>query len=354
MTGGTGFVGSHVTRRLRTTGPDAPALRLFTHRRPTPGDDADGRAVETVTGDLTDPASLRGICDGVTTVVHMAVRIGGTEEQCRAVNTEGTRALLAEAERAGVRRFLHLGTAAVYRDEPHRGAAEGELVEEPSSSTSVTRLAAERSVLAAGGTVLRPYLVYGRGDTWVVPAIADLRSRLPHWVDGGRARISMISADALAGAVADLARLPELPAGQVLHASHPEPVTCRELITAVARALDVPPPQGEVTLDEALALLGGADDPLVRRRLSLLTVDHWYDSSRLWKLVGAEPGPRPAETFERYASWYRDQRAARTGVVTGAAGTSTGMATGGAAAAPDAGATGTVPVTVASKTFASP
>ncbi|MFF1560752.1 NAD-dependent epimerase/dehydratase family protein [Streptomyces sp. NPDC058279] len=321
MTGGTGFVGSHVTRLLRTSGPDAPVLRLFTHRRPTPGDGADARAVETVTGDLTDPASLRGICDGVTTVVHLAARIGGTHEECRAVNTEGTRALLAEAERAGVRRFVHLGTAAVYRDEPHRGAAEGVPVEEPSSSTSVTRLAADRLVLAAGGTVLRPHLIYGRGDTWVIPAVADLMGRLPHWVDGGRARLSMISADALAGAVADLARLPGLPAGQVLHASHPEPVTCRELITAVARALDVPLPEGDVTLDEALALLGGADDPLVRRRLSLLTVDHWYDSSRLWKLVGTEPGPPPAQGLERYASWYRDQRTASAGAGTGAAAT---------------------------------
>ncbi|MEV6689439.1 NAD(P)-dependent oxidoreductase [Streptomyces sp. NPDC051130] len=318
VTGGTGFVGSHVTQRLRTAGPDAPVLRLFTHRRPSP-DDGDGAgAVETVTGDLTDPASLHGICDGVTTVVHLAARIGGTQEQCRAVNTEGTRALLAEAARAGVRRFVHLGTAAVYRDEPHRGAAEGVLAEEPSSPTSVTRLAGERLVLAAGGTVLRPHLVYGRGDTWVIPAVADLMVRLPHWVDGGSARMSMISVDALAGAVADLARLPGLPAGQVLHASHPEPVTCRELITAVARALDVPLPRGEVTLGEALELLGGADDPVVRRRLSLLTVDHWYDTGRLWRLVGTGPGPRLGEAFERYASWYRDQRAASAGTATGA------------------------------------
>ncbi|MFC6987280.1 NAD-dependent epimerase/dehydratase family protein [Streptomyces cirratus] len=362
VTGGTGFVGSHVTQRLRTTGPDAPVLRLLTHHRPTPGDgDGGAPAVETVTGDLTDPASLRGICDGVTTVVHLAARIGGTQEQCRAVNTEGTRALLAEAARAGVRRFVHLGTAAVYRDEPHRGAAEGVPAEEPSSPTSVTRLAGERLVLAAGGTVLRPHLVYGRGDTWVIPAVADLMGRLPHWVDGGRARISMISADALAGAVADLAGLPELPAGQVLHASHPEPVTCRELITAVARALDLPLPEGEVTLGEALELLGGADDPVVRRRLSLLTVDHWYDSGRLWKLVGAGPGPRLGEAFERYASWYRDQRAASTGtaaVATGAGATVTPVAkaaagAGGRVSGP-AAAADTVPVTSASKTFTSP
>lgn len=167
MTGGTGFVGSHVTARLTAAvgapagregpeGPDGPALRLLGHRRALPGHTGAAAGIETVTGDLTDPASLRGICEGVTTVVHLAARIGGTEEECRTVNVEGTRALLAEAARAGVRRFVHLGTAAVYRDEPHRGEAEGLLPEEPVSATSVTRLEGERLVLAAGASWCGP------------------------------------------------------------------------------------------------------------------------------------------------------------------------------------------------------
>ncbi|MFF4324677.1 NAD-dependent epimerase/dehydratase family protein [Streptomyces sp. NPDC001568] len=302
MTGSAGFVGSHVTALLSENG--GPALRLLTHHRNPP---VGAAGAEVVTGDLTDPASLRGICEGVTTVLHLAARIGGTEEECRAVNVEGTRALLAEAARAGVRRFVQLGTAAVYRDVPHRGEAEGQLEERPSSPTSVTRLEGERLVLAAGGTVLRPHLVYGRGDIWLVPALVQLMDALPNWVDGGRARISMISADALAGALVALTRLPELPRGQVLHASHPEPVTCRELITTVGRAFGIALPEGDVTFDEALERTGAAGDPATRRRLSLLTTDHWYDSGALWKLVGAEPGPRLTEGFGAYASWYRER-----------------------------------------------
>ncbi|MEV6574394.1 NAD(P)-dependent oxidoreductase [Streptomyces sp. NPDC051577] len=321
MTGGTGFIGSHVTARLTAPvggpddrngreGPAGPALRLLTHRRTLAGHTSDGApGIETVTGDLTDPASLRGVCEGVTTVVHLAARIGGTEEECRTVNTEGTRALLDEAARAGVRRFVHLGTAAVYRDGPHRGEAEGLLAEEPVSATSVTRLEGERLVLAAGGVVVRPHLVYGRGDTWMVPALVDLMGRLPYWVDGGRARLSMISADALADALADLARLPGRLAGQVLHACHPEPVSARELVTTVGQALGVPLPERDITLEEACERLGAAGDPVTRRRISLLAVDHWYDGSRLWKLVGAEPGPGLPQGFARYAPWYREHSA---------------------------------------------
>ncbi|WP_236241394.1 NAD(P)-dependent oxidoreductase [Streptomyces sp. CC228A] len=312
MTGGTGFVGAHVVDRL---GPDVD-VRILTHRRELPARWSD-RPVRAVRGDLADPASLRGVCEGVDTVLHLAARVGGDEESCRAVNTEGTRALLAEAGRAGVGRVVQLGTAAVYRDEPHRGEAEGCLAEEPVSPTSVTRLAGERLVLAAGGTVLRPHLVYGAGDTWVVPALVRILAAVPHWVDGGRARISMVSADALAGALAHLAtgapsrRL----ASGVLHASHPEPVTARELLTAVCRALGLPEPAGEVARERAAELLAAAGMPGGRRMVSLLATDHWYDSSRLWSMVPAGPGPAFRDAFPAYADWYAQDHARRSAEV---------------------------------------
>ncbi|MFD9412748.1 NAD-dependent epimerase/dehydratase family protein [Streptomyces sp. NPDC059989] len=302
VTGAAGFVGSLVVERLVK---DGVRVRALVHRADVPP------GVEGVRGDLARPGSLRGLCEGVGTVLHLASRIGGTPQECRAVNVEGTRALLAEAERAGVRRIVQLGTAAVYRDGAHRGAAEGELPEEPASVTSVTRLGGERLVLSAGGTVLRPHLVYGRGDRWVVPSLVQLLARLPHWVDGGRARMSLVSVDALADALAELAVREEGAGGGVLHAGHPEPVTAREMVETVVRALGLPLPAGDVDVPGALELLGGPGepDPVLRRRVSLLAVDHWYDSGRLWGQLEASPGPRFAEAFGRYADWYRAESA---------------------------------------------
>ncbi|OKI24276.1 NAD(P)-dependent oxidoreductase [Streptomyces sp. CB03911] len=332
LTGGSGFTGGWTLRELRRAlhRADAEAsqssvLRVLTHRRPVPdGTDAGTDALprpEHADGDLTDPASLRGLCEGVDTVLHLAVRVGEDEEEARAVNVEGTRNLLAEAARAGVRRIVQLGTAAVYRDGAHRGAAEGELETGPVSVTSRTRLEGERLVLAAGGTVLRPHLVYGAGDTWFVPALAQLTRGLPHWVEGGRARLSLVAVDDLARALAALAVRPGPdhvpgpgaepaaspgggPAGRVLHASHPVPVTARELVTAVAAALGLPLPEGDISTARALELLGGAT-PVRERRLSLLAVDHWYDSSRLWAVAGCDPGPGFAARFAEHAPWYR-------------------------------------------------
>ncbi|MFI5529110.1 NAD-dependent epimerase/dehydratase family protein [Kitasatospora sp. NPDC051853] len=300
LTGGSGFIGGAVLRQLES-GRDAPPLRVLVNRRAP----VTGRgAAELVPADLADPASLRGVCSGVHTVLHLASQIGGSPGRLRQVNRDGTAALLAEAAAAGVRRVVYLSTTAVYRDGVHRDLTEYQPDLRPGSETSRSRLAAERLVLAAGGTVLRPHLVYGAGDRWVVPALAELLRRLPHWIDGGRARMSVIAVEDLARPIAALARTDwgPVPGGRVLHAADPEPVRIGEFATALCEGLGLPLPEGELTLEQARRRLGADWD----RRLSLLAVDHWYRSSRLWRLTGCEPGPGPSARLAGHLSWYRE------------------------------------------------
>ncbi|KOU40424.1 NAD-dependent epimerase/dehydratase family protein [Streptomyces sp. WM6378] len=308
VTGSTGFLGTSVAGRLCPLAARGrgPAVRLMVHEREVT--DHQGRGVETVRGDLSDPASLRGTCDGVDTVLHIAAAVGKDEETCRAVNEEGTRALLAEARRAGVRHVLQMGTSAVYGDGPHAGPAEGEVAPGPTSATSVSRLAGEKLVLAAGGTVVRPYLVYGRGDTWVVPAVVQLLRHFPYWVDEGRPRLSLVAADDLAAAVAALAVRPQrLPAGRVLHGCHPEPVRVRDLVAEVAGGLGLQLPERSLSLEEATARIGAAGG----RPLRMLSADHWFTSSRLWQLSGCPAGPGLPARFAQYLPWYRSVLTAR-------------------------------------------
>lgn len=305
ITGGAGFVGSRTAALLASSlsRSEPPRLRLLAHRsRPAPS--GPGR-VEVRRGSLSEPDSLRGVCEGVDTVLHLASQIGGDPELCGAVNDTGTGALLAEAQRAGVRRIIQLGTTAVYRDGCHLRAVEGELPLEPVSPTSVSRLAGERRVLAAGGLVVRPHLVYGPGDVWVVPALAEFAGFLPHWVDEGRALMSVIGVDDLAWVVATLALRESLPAGEVLHASRPQPVSARELITETARVAEIPLPNGELTYSQAKDWRAAREDAGWPRRLSLLAMDHWYDSSRLWRLLGTTPRLDFRDDFARAADWYR-------------------------------------------------
>ncbi|MEU1161114.1 NAD(P)-dependent oxidoreductase [Streptomyces sp. NPDC005921] len=302
VTGATGFIGHQVVHRLRAH-PARPRLRLLAHES-DPADCCAGPS-DVVRGSLTAPGSLRDLCRGVDTVLHLASTITEDPATAHAVNTAGTEALLAEADRSGVRCFVRLSTTAVYGPGPHRG--EPRPSGGPLSVTSASRLAGDRSVLAAGGTVLRPGLVYGAGDVWAVPAFVRMIAKLPYWIDGGRARLSLISVDDLARATAALAVRPAPPpASAVLHAAHPRPVAVRDLVTTVCRHLGLPLPREDVPRAQLPARLAGRADPALTARLAQLGADHWYDSAPLWSLTGLEPGPGLTDHFAVYAPWYRD------------------------------------------------
>ncbi len=294
ITGATGFVGRAVLAALP---PAGLAVRLLEHRSPVP---ARWRA-DVVRGDLTETARLDELCAGVDTILHLASHIGPDPRTCTAVNRHGTERLLAAAERAGVRRVVQLGTAAVYGEGPHRGVAEPA----PVSPTSRSRLAAERAVLAYGGTVLRPYLVYGPGDRWVIPAIAALLRRVPAWIGDGRARLSVIAVSDLAHLLLAMATRPVAPPPAVHHAADPEPVAQRDLLGCVAAVLGLPVPDHGVPYRDYLDLLAADPAAPSPRQVSMLAVDHWYDPTSLWRLTGRAPGPGLVPRLVAAAPWYR-------------------------------------------------
>lgn len=303
VTGATGFIGAAVVRELvaRNAGPQV----LVLVRRPVPAWMTDA-GVRSWRGDLTDAASLDGLCAGVTTVVHLASQVGGDPAVCAAVNEGGTANLLEEVRRAGTTRVLHLSTCAVYRDGVHRGATESDLATDPSSATSRSRLAGERLVRAAGGVVLRPHLVHGAGDRHVVPALVHLLRAVPAWAAGGSARTSLVAVTDLAAVIVALALkpVPGRPGG-VYHVADPRPVRIRRLALAVCGLLGLPVPAEDLPLDEHRARLREALPSLSDHQYSLLTQDHWYESSRVWALAGVSPGPGFGPRLEEAADWYR-------------------------------------------------
>jgi nucleoside-diphosphate-sugar epimerase len=304
LTGGTGFIGSAVVRELLAQHAFSEQFELRVLTRSTlPRWMADGGVVA-VPGDLAQPATMDGLGTGVATVLHLASQIGGEPAAIAEVNERGTGALLAEARRAGISRFLYLSTCAVYGDGVHRGSGESDLVPAPVSATSRTRLAAERMVLAEGGMVLRPHLVYGDGDRHVVPTLLRWIRSVPALADGGTGRTSLCAVRDLAAATVALATRDWEP-GAVFHVNHPEPVAYRDLITAVCTVLDLPVPGLDLPVAEHRALTRVAMPGLSEHQYSLLTEDHWYASDRIWRVTGVAPGPGPAGRLAEAAPWYR-------------------------------------------------
>ncbi|MHA5048139.1 NAD-dependent epimerase/dehydratase family protein [Streptomyces sp. SD15] len=310
ISGAAGFVGGHVTREAERR---QAGLRLMSHRSPlsdpaphadrNPDPDPDP-GPQVVRADLTEPASLRGVCDGVDVVIHCASQIGGSVEANEAVNARGTAALVDEARRAGVARIVQLSTASVYGRGTFRGERPEDLTRNPGSPTSLTRAAAEDAVLAAGGIVLRPHLVYGEGDAWVVPGLARLLRTLPGTVAGWPSLASVISVTELAGLLVSTALAPAADlTASVYHATHPVPVPVETLLRTVAGCTGIEWPGGDITVEQARAVLW--ENGVPPAGLDLFTTDHVFDSSPLWSDLRRTPGAGFGADFPAAVPWYR-------------------------------------------------
>lgn len=111
VTGGTGFVGSHVVRALVEAGHEVRVL----HRSSSRLDGLTGLAYESALGDVTDLDALRSASQGVDWVFHVAAVADywrANADWMRAVNVDGTRYVLQAAQEAGVRRVVFTSSAA--------------------------------------------------------------------------------------------------------------------------------------------------------------------------------------------------------------------------------------------------
>lgn len=301
ITGATGFIGGRVVEAT-TALPESAEVRLLVRR---PADTGVRGAAEAVRGDLRDPASLRRACEGVDVLIHCASAIGGDAELARAVNDEGTRALVDAAVRAEVTRIVALSTASVHGRGPFRAAAPGTLPLAPVSATSRTRAAGERHVMDAGGTVLRPHLVYGTGDRQVIPGLVQLLAALPGQLIGGDSLHSLVDADSLARALLGAALSVRAQAGPY-YVHHPDPVPVTEVLAAAEKLLvhRTGPRRGApVDITEARALLSG--HAVAQHHLDMLATDHWFSDDRPWRELGCEPGPGFTEGFADHEAWYQ-------------------------------------------------
>jgi nucleoside-diphosphate-sugar epimerase len=111
ISGGAGFLGLHLARRLLADGHEVRTLDL------APLDDAElERGVEELRGDVRSERDARALVEGARILVHAAAAlpIQGSRESIRSVNVDGTATLLAAAAEAGVRRVVLVSSTSVY------------------------------------------------------------------------------------------------------------------------------------------------------------------------------------------------------------------------------------------------
>ncbi len=154
VTGGAGFIGSHLVEHLLRAGQDVVTLDNFAtgHRRnleeveATVGPDARERH-RFIEGDIRDPAACREACAGVTYVLHQAA-LGSVPRSIEhpadshASNVTGFLNMLVAARDAGAQRFVYASSSSVYGDHPGLPKVEAE-TGEVLSPYAATKLANE-------------------------------------------------------------------------------------------------------------------------------------------------------------------------------------------------------------------
>lgn len=222
VTGATGFVGRTVIQALRAEGY---VVRCLVRRGSEP--DLRGvEAIERVEGDVLSRQTLEEGMAGCDAVVHLVGIIREhvpTNTTFYRVHVQGTGNVVAAAASVGVRRYIHMSAL---------GAREG-----ARSRYHQTKWAAEEAVHACSlpWTIVRPSVIYGRGDGFVSLLVRVVR-RLPVVPLIGGGRLQPVPVEQVAQGVARALALPAA-VKQTYEVGGPDRVTLGELVDLIGKVL---------------------------------------------------------------------------------------------------------------------
>jgi nucleoside-diphosphate-sugar epimerase len=294
ITGGTGFVGSHLIDLALASGHDVHAL--------TRRDQPERASVTWVNGDLGARDALRELVQGADAVIHVAGTISAaTTAEFEEGNVTGTLAMLAAATAGGVHRFVHVSSLAA---------------REPMLSLyGASKSRAEDLVRSSGldWSIVRPPAVYGPGDKETLELFR--MAKLGVMLMPPKGRLSVIHVDDLGRLLLAMAA-PTAPSNDLIEPDDGKPGgwTHRGFAQALARAVGT---RAAVLSSPSLLLrLAARADQWIRGGNAKLTVDRAaYFAHRDWVARPQHAAPdalwqpqiATAEGLRETAAWYRSQ-----------------------------------------------
>ncbi len=168
VTGGTGFTGSHLVRRLLARGHE---VRVVDYQKGLFYDELEGLGAQITIGSVADKALMDELTAGCDTVHHLAAafrEIDDPKEIYWDVNVNGTRYLLEAAHEHQVKKFVYCSTQGVHGDVKNPPGDENSPIA-PADYYQFTKYEGEKvahEYMAKGldVTILRPTAIYGPGD----------------------------------------------------------------------------------------------------------------------------------------------------------------------------------------------
>jgi len=235
VTGGTGFLGSHIVAALAERGDEIRALV----RSPARADVLRAAGGRLVLGSLEDEPALRTLAEGADVVFHLAGLVAArSEAEFERVNRGGTERVARAAARAGVPRFVHVSSLAVTGPTVPGRPLDETSGPGPVSAYGRSKRAGEQAVRASGVafTIVRPPAVYGPRDRAFLPLFRLARRGVVPLLGSGAQELTLVHVADLTAALLAAAAAPAAH-GRTYHAGNPVPVTQRALAEAVGRAV---------------------------------------------------------------------------------------------------------------------
>lgn len=323
VTGATGFVGQHVARRLAADADVAVLARDAERARLLFGD-----SVSIMPGDFRDARAMRRACEGVDVLYHIGARRdhwGLPYREYYESNVLGTRNVLEAAAAEHVSKIVYCSTVGVYSfDFQYKPIDEAHPYGKHFSYYHRSKKLAEdvvREFSSLPVITVRPGWIYGPNDDagGVTQMLVKLARGRFAFVGSGANRVHPVYIDDVVNGILAAGRSEAY--GEAFLLLGPEPITFRNYVLAMCRALGAEPPK--LTIPSSLARLScyalepvwlaknrligkqrfGDKPPMTRDTLLGVSADRVYDTSKGTRMLGHTPQVGVEEGLRRTVEW---------------------------------------------------
>lgn len=318
VTGGTGFTGKALVKRLLDDGHEVIALD---YKEGHKTQELREWGADVRIGSVTDPDVVADAVAGVDVVQHLAAafrEMNVPSSHYDEVNIGGTRIMLEAAKAAGVKKFIYCSTCGVHGNVENPPGPETAPIK-PADYYQRTKYEAEPLVVAAAkngldALILRPAAIYGPGDPERFQMIFRRvnQGKFP-MIGDGSTLYHPLYIDNLVDALV-LAMAPGVGTGEAYLIADEEYVPIRDLVERCARALGVSVRIRKVPtlpmviaghLCEWICKPLKISPPIFPRRVDWYRQNRAFDISKAKKDLGYQPAVGLDEGLKRTAEWYR-------------------------------------------------
>ena len=323
VTGGGGFIGSAIVRRLLAGGDRVTVIGRSKYP------ELEAQRVRCLQGDISDQNFMDHALHGADLVFHVAAKAGiwGPWKEYEKTNIQGTEACIHGCRKNGIPALVYTSTpSVVFGNRSLEGVDEKTpYARKPLCHYVTSKIVAEQLVLAADSrrfrtTAIRPHLVWGPGDPHLIPRLLERGSAGKLKIVGnGRNRVDISYIDNVVQAhllAADNLFGKGDAGGRAFFIGQEEPVFLWDWINGLFADLGLGQVRKRVSFSVAFAvgsvfelvyagLRRTTEPPMTRFVAQQLAKSHWFDHSAARELLGYVPEVSVEEGMRRLVPWIR-------------------------------------------------